>query len=59
MPLVKSNVKLQMYREESLNLLGEFKENVFIDNKCIPDLKILLVKEEGPCLIDKIWLKLF
>lgn len=55
--MVKSNIKLQTYNKESLTLLGELEVIVFIDDSCILNLKMLVMKEAGLNLIGKSWLK--
>lgn len=42
---------MQTYTKDSLSALGELKVNEFVDDYCIPDLKILVIKEESTSLI--------
>ena len=55
--LLKSNVKLQTFTKEDLTVLGELIVDVTVNDICIPNLSLLVIKEEGPSLIGKTWLK--
>lgn len=57
LPLIESEVKLRTYTRHSLTVLGELLIDVVIDKVCVPNLTILVIKEEGPSLIGKTWLK--
>lgn len=54
--LKHSKIKLHTDTSEDLNLLDELNINDIVDT-CIPNLKLLIIKEEGPILIGETLLK--